>query len=392
MSPTMAMIMRLGFLLLPLALFAFDPGRAAADTAVDIPVILSLTGSGAFLGHDHEQVLKIYEGVVNASGGIRGTPVHFDILDDQSSPQVAVQLMNTVLAKHPNVILGPIVTATCNAVEPLLTNGPVDFCLSPSINPVRGSYLFASSTSSAANMTGSLNYARLKGYRRVGAIVTTDAAGQHNESEFRGIFAAGVQGMQLVDVEHMAPKDPSVGAQVVKLKAANPDVLFVYATAGDFGTVVRDLNAQGLNVPVVTSGANQNASLLNQYKDFIPETLLSTGIPFTDTGATPNVKAAMQGFTDAFKRAGVDPRSLNVFGWDPAAIVVSALRRLGPTASAAQVRDYLGTLHDFAGIDAPYDFRAVPNRGISASAVFLLRWSPTRLDWTAVSRGGGKPL
>ena len=375
-----------------LSLLAFCSARATADTTVEIPVILSLTGNAAFLGHDHSQVLEIFEQYINANGGIRGTPLHFDVLDDQSSPQVAVQLMNTVLARHPSVVLGPIVTATCNAVEPLLANGPVDYCLSPSINVVPGSYMFATSTSSAAIMTGELNYSRFKGYHHVAAMVTTDAAGQHNESEFKALFASGVKGMQLVDVEHMAPKDTSVTAQLVNIRSAKPDVLFVYATGGDFGTVMRDLNAEGIDVPVVTSGANQNAKLLNQYKDVMPKMLLSTGIPFIDAGAPRDVKAAMDAFTGAFKRAGVDPRSLNVFGWDAANVVVAALRAVGPNASAAQLRDYIAHLHDFAGIDAFYDFPAIPNRGIGASAVFLLRWIPTRQDWSAVTSGGGKPL
>jgi ABC-type branched-subunit amino acid transport system substrate-binding protein len=80
--------------LLLLASVAHSP-VAMADTTIEIPVILSLTGNAAFAGHDDAEVVSILESYVNATGGIRGTPLHFTILDDQSSPQAAVQLMNS---------------------------------------------------------------------------------------------------------------------------------------------------------------------------------------------------------------------------------------------------------------------------------------------------------
>lgn len=383
--------MKFFFALFLLALVA-RPAVTMAASTVDIPVVLSLTGNAAFAGHDDAEVVSILESYVNATGGIRGTPLHFTVLDDQSSPQIAVQLMNAVMAKKPAVVLGPAVVATCNAVDPLIRNGPVVYCFSPSIDAAPGGFMFATATSSNSIMSAELNYAQLKGYHRVAAIVTTDAAGQHNESAFRRIFTSGLKGVQLVDVEHMQPAAPSVTAQLVKIQAANPEVFFIYATGGDFGTVLRDMNALGLRLPVVTSGANQNATLLNQYKDVMPKVLLSSGIPFTDIGAPKDVTAAMAAFTDAFKRAHVDPKSLNVFAWDSANIVIAALRKLGPDVTATALRDYLNNERGFAGIDARVDFRAVPNRGFGTSAVFLLQWNPERLDWTAVSTGGGKPL
>lgn len=380
------------FAALLLLVLAGQPQGAIAAPTVEIPVILSLTGNAAFAGHDDAQVVSIFENYVNATGGIRGAPLHFNVLDDESSPQVAVQLMNAVMAKKSAIVLGPAVVATCNAVAPLIRNGPVVYCFSPSIDPDPGGFMFATATSSDSIMSAELTYAGLKGYHRVAAIVTTDAAGQHNENAFRQIFTSGPKNVQLVDVEHMQPASPSANAQLVKIQAASPEVLFIYATGGDFGTVLRDMKALGLRLPVVTSGANQNATLLNQYKDVMPTALFSSGVPFTDIGASKDVASAMAAFIDAFRRAHVDPKSLNVFGWDSASLVIAALRKLGPDVNAAALRDYLNNQRGFAGIDTHYDFRAVPNRGVGTAAVFLLQWNPDRLDWTAVSAGGGKPL
>ena len=67
-----------------LALAAHQRVAVAAST-VEIPVILSLTGNAAFAGHDDAQVVSIFESYVNATGGIRGIPLHFNVLDDQAA-------------------------------------------------------------------------------------------------------------------------------------------------------------------------------------------------------------------------------------------------------------------------------------------------------------------
>ena len=47
------------------------PGRIArAAETYDIPVVLSLTGYGAFLGKEEQESLQLMEHVVNDSGGI----------------------------------------------------------------------------------------------------------------------------------------------------------------------------------------------------------------------------------------------------------------------------------------------------------------------------------
>jgi Periplasmic binding protein len=63
--------------------------------------------------------------VVNHSGGINGQPISFAIFDDQSSPGTAVQLLNTVLAKRPMVVLGSSFVSTCGAMAPLVEKAGV---------------------------------------------------------------------------------------------------------------------------------------------------------------------------------------------------------------------------------------------------------------------------
>src|ERR1700685_4498291 len=112
--------------------------RAGAADPYEINAIVSATGPDSFLGSEQAQVLGIIEGIVNKNGGIAGRPIKMVIADDQSSPQIAVQLANSVIAKKGAVIIGSSTVALCNAMASPAKNGPVISCLSPGVHPPDG--------------------------------------------------------------------------------------------------------------------------------------------------------------------------------------------------------------------------------------------------------------
>src|ERR1700733_4226838 len=112
-------------------------GASAAWAAepYELSVILPLSGNASFLGKSEQQSLQLAEKVVNATGGIQGRPLHFAFQDDETSPQIAVQLAGQVIAKQPTIMFGSALVALCAAIAPLMQNGPGDFCLSPGPHP-----------------------------------------------------------------------------------------------------------------------------------------------------------------------------------------------------------------------------------------------------------------
>src|SRR5580692_3388343 len=103
-----------------LALFATIPFASAAPDPYEINVIIPLTGSAAFLAKEEAASLGVFEKQVNERGGIRGQPIKFVYSDDQSSPQMAVQALNQVIAKHVPVVLGSSLVGTCGAMAPIV--------------------------------------------------------------------------------------------------------------------------------------------------------------------------------------------------------------------------------------------------------------------------------
>ncbi len=84
---------------------ALSLGSMAAKPPYAINVVLSKTGSGAFLGTHETAAIAVLEKVVNARRDQRPAgPLH--VQDDQTTQTVAVQLKNGLIAKRVPVVIG----------------------------------------------------------------------------------------------------------------------------------------------------------------------------------------------------------------------------------------------------------------------------------------------
>jgi branched-chain amino acid transport system substrate-binding protein len=367
---------------------------SAADTQ-DINVILPLTGGGAFLGKSEQQALTQYEKLVNSTGGIHGKPVRFVFHDDQSSPQVAVQLANQVKATNPPVILGSALVALCNAMAPLMKEGPLLYCFSPGIQPLGGSFIYSSSTSTKELAGALLRYFGRKGWKKVALITTTDATGQDANRNFKTLVGSeGHKDVELVAEAQLNPGDVSAAAQIQRLKGANPDVLVAWSTGGPVGTIFKAIHDAGVEVPVATTNGNMTYAQMAQYAAFLPKELY---IPSADWLKPSNpvseseVTRAKDAFFGAFEGTQVKPDGPSTYAWDPALLIVEGLRKLKVDATAEDLRGYLRELKGVAGVNGNYDFKAVPNRGLDESNVVVTRWDPAAQTWLVVSDPLGIP-
>lgn len=372
------------------------PGRAAEP--FEINVIVSLTGPFAFIGSAEAASVRAIETIVNKQGGINGQPVKMVIQDDQSTPAVALQLANAIVAKKVPVMLGPTYLASCLAVSPLVTasNGPVTYCFAPTLHPAAGSYLFSGGASSGDQALAQMHFMVAKGWKRAALIATVDATGQDVEARYADEFTSGkFPGMTLLAKEHFASADTSVAAQIAKIKALNPDVILDATVGTSTGTVLRAIKDAGLDdVPIMSSLGNVIHAQLDQYASIMPKEIyfVAPGFIARDVTAKGPVRDAQQLFYKTFNAQGIDPDVGNSQSWDPTLIVIDALRHVGTNAGPKHVLDYILSMKNFPASDGYYDFRDGSQRGIGLNSVVICRWDPAKKTWIAASEPGGKPL
>lgn len=360
--------------------------------AATIPVILPLTGSGSFLGQAEQQALRNFE-AQSTHGGIPGVGrVHFAYFDDQSSPQVAVQLASQIVPSKPPVILGSALVGMCNAMAPLMEkSGPVLYCLSPGIHPEEGSYVFTSSSSTRDLMAATLAYLKAKGLTRVGLITSIDATGQDARRTLPTLMAdPKLSGLSLVDNVFFNPGDISASAQIEHLKARKPQAIVVWSSGAAVGIVLKGLVQAGVDAPVITTDGNMTLAQMKQYATILPKELLipSPAWMVTDERSASPVLAARKSLQVAYA-GGKKPDFAAVLAWDPALIVASLLK---PGMTADQLRSSLDKLKDFPGTSGLYDMDKTPQRGLDLNSVVVNHWNPEAKYWEPVSGPGGALL
>jgi len=372
-------------------------GAAVPARAYDISVILPLTGGASFLGKAEQKAMQLAEPVINKNGGIHGEPVHFVFFDDTSSPQTGVQLATSAIASKPAVVLGSSLVGVCNAMAPLMQDGPTMYCFSPGVHPAAGSYVFTSSVSTLDLAAATIRYFRLKGWTKLAFLTSADATGQDAERGLNEVAARPEnKDITVVERAHFNITDVSVAAQIEHIKAAGPQALIAWSTGSPIATVFKGIIQAGLDIPIATTNGNMTYAQMTQYAAFLPKQLYIAAPEWVEHAGVitldPGVEAAQKRFFDAFKAANEKPDIAASLAWDPTMIVVDALNHLAPKATAQQLRDYISALKGYAGIDGIYDFPKIPQRGLDIEGAVVTLWSPAKQTWELVSKPTGIPL
>ena len=379
------------------ALSALLSGSAYAADPFKIDVIAPLTGGGSFLGKGEQAGLEALKPEINKDRGIDGRNVEFVYHDDQSSPQTAVQLAHSVIGQKPAVLLGSSLVAMCNAMAPLLKNGPFDYCLSPGAHPPAGSYQFSTSVDTHALIEALVRYFRLRGLTKIAFMTSTDASGQDAENGFNDVLKMSENsGVSVVARQRFNPTDVSVSAQIERIRAAKPEAFIAWTTGAPIATIFKAVLQAGLDVPLGTTNGNQTFAQMGQYKSFLPKQLyIPTSVFPAHEGLyklDPRVEAAQARFFAALKAADVPADNEPALVWDPANLVIAALRKIGPMATAKDVRDFVANQTDYAGINGIYNFKKIPQRGLTAQNAVVTRWEPAKQNWIVVSQPTGALL
>lgn len=359
-----------------------------------IPVLLPLTGGGAFLGQKEQQALEILQTEVNQQGGVDGRTLHFAIYDDQTSPKVAVQDLAEI--KGAPAILGPSLTATCNAVDATITNQMVDYCFSPVIQPKPHSYVFSAMESAPDFVRADLTYLKAQGIRNIGILYSNDASGHAITAVTLSLLKdPSFSDIHVVDQESYSVNAVSVGSQIAKLAAAKPQALFIWATGAPIEVALRGVSQSPLtNLPVFIDDGNMTYDEMNQYSAFLPHQLYFGSGGWDAYPVLPDgpQKTEQKAFLDGFKARGIKPDIGDAQAWDPALLIIDAYKQYGPNATAQQIHQFIESQSHWVGIFGTYDFTTGDQRGLNRQDVWVYRWNPSSKSWDVVSQAGGTPL
>jgi branched-chain amino acid transport system substrate-binding protein len=365
---------------------------ARAEEQVELYALLPITGPLAFYGQSISASLGAVSQTVNNSGGVAGRPIHFTVLDDQASPQVAVQLIAPLVAKGVPVIIDGGPAATCRATTALVKTDAVIFCLSAAYNPSPGTYSFSTPFSLEDGIAAQIRFFRVRGFKRIGFLTATDATGQESDASVTRVLAYPEnRDVVAVGREHFGMGDISVSAQLAHIKNGNPQALYALASGTPLGLVLHDMRDMGMVIPTATLASNNSIKQMQTYGSIVPLDLelVTSRFGAYDVMRGGPVKEAIAKARAALKRNHVNTDGPASLAWDPAMLIVAAYRKVGPSPTPVKLNSAIATMRNMAGIDGYYDFVSAPGRGLTSKDSVVLRWDGKRQDFVPISAAGG---
>lgn len=226
-------------------------GAAAAD--VKFAYVGEISGSIAVSGGNFRDgaILAVEE--VNATGGILKQKIVLTLYDTQTNPGVARSQMQKAIDGEPYVILGPIFSGNVKVTMQMVQQAEIpDFIggEAAELTTLGSSYLFRTSFGQQIGMPKIANYIRdeLKAKTIALIWVNNDFGKGGRDKLIKELTARNIKLVADVSTES---GQVDFAADVVKLKAANADAVFVYSNEEECARIMREARKQGLKGPFV---------------------------------------------------------------------------------------------------------------------------------------------
>lgn len=308
---------------------------------------------------------------INAQGGLLGRQIELLVEDDQGRPDVSATAARKLVDAGAAFILSVSLTPATQQAQSVTKETRTPH-MTPSnsgdtlTTQVDNPNFWQTGPLGSTQIATLLAYAANKNYKKVALITENSDLGQLTNRFFKaGLEKAGIQ----IVAEEVVPRGSTTAdPQMQKIRAANPDALFMTGVlTPENALILRSYRQLGLKTPV-----------LGNYNLSVPQTSsvakgLLDGVVFVD--AFDPDKAETKRFIEAFKKdSGTEPYNLNGYGYDGVMLVANAIRRAGST-DKDKIREAMQATQGYVGVmggaGAKYGFAPGKRTGFDANGMVV---------------------
>ncbi len=250
-----ARLFLLGFLVL-----LADSGRTSVVWAAEpirLGAVFSVTAKSGFagplVGAPMKGVVTAAVAEVNRKGGVLGRQVELFVEDDQSSPtEAAVVATKLIRDKRVAAIIGPSLTDSAMSMMPVCEKEQVPMVVTgPVVSPFK-KWIFLLGSGDVRGAEHIAEFA-VKTLRAKRIAVFNDSA-NYGTTGMRNLQRDIPRlGGAIVVEEAFGPSDTNMVPQLSNIKAANPDLMILYATGASAAVVAKNYRQLGMAVRVLGS-------------------------------------------------------------------------------------------------------------------------------------------
>ncbi|MDR2246373.1 MAG: ABC transporter substrate-binding protein [Treponema sp.] len=322
------------------ASMAFAAGGQAADT-VTLGAVFPLSGQVAFYGTESRDGIMLAIEEINAAGGLLGKKLALISEDDEGNAEKSVNAFTKLTTRDKvSFILGSSTSGATQAMTALAQRGKV-ILISPSATNTAvtrtGDYIFRACFIDPFQGVVGADFAfDTLDVRR--AAILYDAGADYNTGlaeAFRNQFKT--LGGQVVADEAYQTGDVDFNAQITRIKAANPEVVYLPNYYNDVALQAKQLRAQGITCPLV--GGDGWDGLIDNAGDEALNSFWSAG--FAADTTDPKGQIFVMAFANKFNKLASQFAAL---GYDTMMLLADGIKAAG-TFDTAAVKDAMAKLN-----------------------------------------------
>lgn len=278
-------------------------GSAQAQDAVEIGVVVELSGAGAPAGTNWRDGIRIAVDEINAEGGILGKPVKVTEYDTQTDPQISRALVQKAIDGRAYAIWGTIYSGS-TLVNMLVAqqNSVPQFVGSeaPTIVEKGNPFVFRTSSGAQKGVPALVPYFKdtLKA-KKVGVAWVNNEFGRGG----RNVFIAEMKkaGIEVVADVPSEQAQTDYASDVSKLKQSGADAVFVYMNQEESARFLIEAKKQGLSMPLVGEVTLTEAKVIELAGPAAEGAIAHVGITAT-ADQVEGITAFREKFVKTFKR------------------------------------------------------------------------------------------
>ena len=333
-----------------LAFVAAGCGSQADTKEIKIGGNFELTGGVASYGNQCVNGIKLAFKQANASGGVIGKQLKLIVADNKTEPSESTNAITKLITQDKVcAVLGAVTSSNVLAtlqisesnkipvITPTGTNSKITVNDSGKVNP----YAFRACFIDPFQGTVMGNFAA-KSLKAKTAAIYIDNSSDYSKGlakVFEETFTKN--GGSIVIKEAFLQKDQDFKSTLTKIKAQNPDVIFVPAYYEEVGKIIKQGRELGITATFIGSDGWDDPKLVD-----VAGAEALNGTYFSNHYSSQDTDPVVQKFVADYKAEyGQEPSSMAALGYDAALMLIDSIKRAGSddpakiTEALAQIKN-----------------------------------------------------
>lgn len=332
----------------------------SASNEVKIGMVYELTGNTASYGTSAADGAKLAFKEINANGGVLGKQIKIVTADNKGEPSESANAMTKLITQDRVIAVTGFTVSSCGIAGAAVSEDTkTPLVAAATVNPrvtvdektgkVKD-YTFRACFIDSFQGTVSANFA-LNSLKTSKSAIMIDNSSDYSKGlaqVFKDVFTKG--GGQVVAEEAYLQKDQDYKSVLTKIKAQNPDIIYLPGYYEDVGKIVKQARELGIMIPILGGDAWDSPKLVEIGS---PQVLNNTY--FTNFYSVQDTNPASQAFVEAYKKEyGQLPDSMAAMGYDAAYLLVDAIKR-ADSVDSTKIREALAATKDFSSVSGTMD-------------------------------------